>query len=390
MTQPQQRPRALRVGVIGFGWMGRLHARAWVRLAAHYPELAVRPVLVAVGDNAGDQDLERSVLAHGFTELHRDWRDLLARDDLDVVSVCGPNHLHREMGVAVAESGRHLWIEKPAGRNAEETAEIAAAVEKAGVQSAAGFNYRNAPAVEHARQLVLEGALGILQTVEVRFLADYAAHPQGALSWRFLNEQAGSGVLGDLASHAADLARYVAGEVVELVADDGRFITGRPLAAGAGSHFARGLEGTLGDVENEDYVGALVRFASGARGTLVAGRTAVGEQCGYEIAVHGDRGAFAWDFRRMGELRTSIGADYQNSSYTTVLANPAHGEFGAFQPGGGIAMGYDDLKVIEALRLARSIEASAPVGATITDALRAAELVDAMQTSVIEHRWVTT
>ncbi|MET0999604.1 MAG: Gfo/Idh/MocA family oxidoreductase [Marmoricola sp.] len=376
--------------MIGFGWMGRLHARAWARLASHYPELPLRPVLVAVGDNAGGEELERSVLAHGFTELHRDWRDLLARDDLDVVSVCGPNHLHRDMGVAVAESGRHLWIEKPAGRNAEETAEIAASVEKAGVQSAAGFNYRNAPAVEHARQLVLDGALGNLQTVEVRFLADYAAHPQGALSWRFLNEQAGSGVSGDLASHAADLARYVAGEVVELVADDGRFVTGRPLAAGAGSHFARGLEGTLGDVENEDYVGALLRFASGARGTLVAGRTAVGEQCGYEIAVHGDRGAFAWDFRRMGELRTSIGADYQDSSYTTVLANPAHGELGAFQPGGGIAMGYDDLKVIEALRLARSIDAGAPIGATIQDALRAAELVDALQTSISEHTWVTT
>ena len=212
------------------------------------------------------------------------------------------------------------------------------------------------------------------------------AHSPG----RFLNEQAGSGVSGDLASHAVDLARYVAGDVVELVADDGRFIVGRPLAAGAGSHFARGVEGTLGDVENEDYVGALLRFASGARGTLIAGRTAVGEQCGYEIVVHGDRGAFAWDFRRMGELRTSIGADYQDSSYTTVLANPTHGEFGAFQPGGGIAMGYDDLKVIEAVRLARSIVAGGPIGATIHDAKRAAELVDAMQTSITSHSWVKT
>ena len=383
-------PSPLRVGVIGFGWMGRLHARAWSRLAAHYPDLPVRPVLVAVGDNAGGEELERSVLAHGFAELHTDWRDLLARDDLDVVSVCGPNHLHRDMGVAVAESGRHLWIEKPAGRNAAETAEILAAVEKADVQSAAGFNYRNAPAVEHARQLVLDGELGNLQTVEVRFLADYAAHPQGALSWRFLNEQAGSGVSGDLASHAVDLARYVAGEVVELVADDGRFIVGRPLGSGRRVALRPRVEGTSGDVENEDYVGALLRFASGARGTLIAGRTAVGEQCGYEIAVHGDRGAFAWDFRRMGELRTSIGADYQDSSYTTVLANPTHGEFGAFQPGGGIAMGYDDLKVIEAVRLARSIVAGEPIGATIHDALRAAELVDAMQTSITSHSWVKT
>ena len=132
------------------------------------------------------------------------------------------------------------------------------------------------------------------------------------------------------------------------------------------------------------------RWLSQQRGTLVAGRTAVGEQCGYEIAVHGDRGAFSWDFRRMGELRVSIGEDYQDASYATVLANPTHGEYGAFQPGGGIAMGYDDLKVIEAHRLARSIEAGEPVGATINDALRAAELVDAMQASVSEHRWIKT
>jgi predicted dehydrogenase len=378
----------LRVGVIGFGWMGRLHSRAWARLPSHYPELSVRPTLVAVADSAGDA-LEGSVRAHGFTELHADWHELLKRDDLDVVSVCGPNHLHRDMGVAVAQSGRHLWIEKPAGRHAGETAEIVTAVEAAGVQSAAGFNYRNAPAIEHARELVASGQLGNLQTVEVRFMADYAAHPDGALSWRFLNEQAGSGVLGDLASHAADLARYVAGEVTEVIADEGRFVTARPLAAGAGSHFGRGVQGTSGEVQNEDYVGALLRFASGARGTLSASRTAVGEQCGYEIAVHGDRGALAWDFRRMGELRVCVGQDYQDASYTTVLANPTYGELGAFQPGTGIAMGYDDLKVIEAYRLASSIVAGKPVGATIQDALRAAQTVDAMQTSIAERRWVT-
>ncbi len=379
----------LRVGVIGFGWMGRLHARAWSRLPSHYPDLGVRPRLVAAADTAGGEQLARSVQAHGFEELHDDWRELLGRDDLDVVSVCGPNALHREMGVAVAESGRHLWIEKPAGRNARETADIVHAVEAAGVQSAAGFNYRNAPAVEHARELIRAGRLGHIQTVQVRFLADYAAHPEGALSWRFLSEQSGSGVLGDLVSHAVDLACHLAGEVTEVVADEGRFITSRPLAAGSGSHFARGVAGTLGHVENEDYIAALLRFSSGARGTLASSRTAVGEQCGYEIAVHGDRGALSWDFRRMGELRVCLGDHYLDESYTTVLANPRHGELAAFQPGGGIAMGFDDLKVVEAHRLATSIIEGKPVGATIHDALVAAELVDALRISVSERRWVT-
>ena len=381
--------RTLRVGVIGFGWMGRLHARSWARLSAHYPGLPLRPALVAVGDSNQSEELSRSVEAHGFAELHADWRDLLARDDLDVVSVCGPNHLHRDMAVAVVESGRHLWIEKPAGRNAEETAEIATAVEKAGVQSAAGFNYRNAPAIEYARQLVRDESLGRLQTVEVRFLADYAAHPEGALSWRFLNEQAGSGVSGDLASHAVDLAYYVAGDVVALVADEGRFITDRPLSAGSGSHFARGVQGTLGAVENEDYVGALLRFAGGARGTLVAGRTAVGEQCGYGIAVHGDRGAFAWDFRRMGELQTCLDQPPTDAAWQTRLVGPGDAELGAFQPGAGIAMSYDDLKVIEAHRLVTSIATGRPVGATVEDAARAARVVEALQTSARDRRWVT-
>jgi predicted dehydrogenase len=379
----------LRVGVVGFGWMGQVHARAWSRLLQHYPETPLRPRLVAVADPMAGAPLRRLLAGYGDVALHADWRELLDRDDLDVVSLAGPNYIHREVGVAIAESGRHLWIEKPAGRDSAETAAIAAAVTAAGLQSAAGFNYRNAPAVEYARELVDGGRLGRLQQVEVRFLADYAAHPQGGLSWRFLNETSGTGVLGDLVSHAADLAWYLAGDIAELVVDEGRFIADRPRVQEGQSHFSRG-GGDLGPVENEDYIGALLRFSSGARGTLVSSRTAVGEQCTYGVVVHGDRGALAWDFRRMGELQVCLDQDYQDASYTTVYVNRRHGELGAFQPAGGIAMGYDDLKVIEAERLARSIVEGKPYGATIHDALRAARLVDAMQESVQQRRWVAT
>ncbi len=169
---------------------------------------------------------------------------------MDVVSVCGPNFVHREIGCAVADSGRHLWIEKPAGRSAADAAAIASSVRKAGVQSAVGFNYRNAPAVELARTLVTDGRLGRIESVEVRLLADYSAHPDGALSWRFDPEYAGTGVLGDLASHGFDLALYVGGAAVgdieELVADQATFIRERPVASGAVSHFARGGDGPRG------------------------------------------------------------------------------------------------------------------------------------------------
>ncbi len=395
MTIPRAKPpradsradRDLRVGVVGFGWMGQVHARCYARLRQHYPDAPRSPVLVAVADNAGDNRLAQAVQAFGFADAHSEWTDLIHRDDIDVVSITGPNFIHRDVAVAAAQAGKHLWIEKPAGRNADETREIAAAVAAAGVHSAAGFNYRNAPAVERARTLIAEGRLGRVTQVNIRLLADYAAHPDGALTWRYQNAWAGSGVLGDLVSHGVDLGRYVVGELAEVVCDAATFIPQRPASNGAASHFSRGAGGPLGRVENEDYVSALLRFTGGARGTLESNRAAVGEQCTYGIEVHGDRGALAWDFRRMGELRLCVDQDYQNAAYATHYVVPGDGELAHFQPGAGIAMGYDDLKVVEAHRLVTSIATGVPQGATISDAVAAAEIVDAMARSAVDRTW---
>ena len=381
--------KELRVGIVGLGWMGQVHARALTRLTQHYVDVPLRPRLVAVADTAPDDRLQRSIEAYGIEHLLSDWRELVVRDDIDLVCVTGPNYIHRDVAVTAAQAGKHLWVEKPAGRNLAETREIAAAVEAAGIQAATGFNYRNAPAVEYARDLVASGRLGKINHVSITFLSDYAAHPQGALSWRFRNEYSGSGVLGDLVSHAADLGRYVVGELSELVVDDARFIPRRPEAVGAASHFSRGGDGPTFEVENEDYVAALLRFANGARGTLVSSRSDVGEQCTYGIEVHGEKGALSWDFRRMGELRLCLDQDYQNASFSTVYMTPGEGEMGAFQPGSGIAMSYDDLKVIEAKRLIDSIADGKPHGATIHDAVMAAEVVDAMLESIAGRKWVT-
>ena len=387
-------PRALGVAVVGFGWMGQVHARAWARLAQHFPQVPVRPRFVAVADTDPGRRREAQD-AFGFTHAVRDWADVLERDDVDVVSVCGPNFVHREIGSAVAEAGRHLWIEKPAGRSAEDTAAIAAAVHKAGVMSAVGFNYRHAPAVQVARELVAAGALGRLESVDVRMLADYYAHPDQALSWRFDPAFAGTGVLGDLVSHGFDLALHVGGTtlggVSELVADQATYLTERPFPPEGGrSHFARGGEGPRGPVGNEDTASALLRFASGACGTLTASRVAVGEQCGYGFDVRGTEGALSWDFRRMGELRVCLDQDYQDAAWETRLVRPGDGELAAFQPGSGISMSYDDLKVIECQLLARSIHTGVPHGPTIDDGVVAAELVDAMVRSFQEKRWVQT
>ena len=395
MTAPSgaQSPRRLGVAVVGFGWMGQVHARSWARLAHHFPDVGVLPHFVAAADTESSRR-EVAQRVYGFEHTTDAWREVLERDDVDVVSVCGPNFVHREIGVAVAASGRHLWVEKPAGRSAQDARAIADAARSAGVFTAVGFNYRHAPAVQVARRLVSDGELGTVESVDVRMLADYSAHPDQALSWRFDPQYAGTGVLGDLASHGFDLALHVGGEVVggitELVSDQATYLTERPLPGdGTMSHFARG-KGPRGPVGNEDAASALLRFASGAHGTLTSSRVAVGEQCSYGIDVRGTRGAVSWDFRRMGELRVCLGPDFQDARWETRLVRPGDGDLAAFQPGAGIAMSYDDLKVVECSALARSIATGVQQGATIDDAVRAAELVDAMVTSYDERRWVTT
>jgi predicted dehydrogenase len=388
---PEATAPELGVAVVGFGWMGQVHTRAWVRLLQHYPDSPRRPFLVAAADpDEGRREQART--AYGYRHTYAAWPELLERDDIDVVSVCGPNFVHRDIGSAVAESGRHLWIEKPAGRGLADTSAIAESVRKAGVMSAVGFNYRNAPAVVSARELVAAGRIGDVETVTVTLLADYSAHPDGALSWRFDPQLAGTGVLGDLASHGFDLALHVAGRqtgpITELVSDQATFIPDRPEVTGAVSHFARGGGGPRGRVANEDRVSALLRFESGARGYLEASRVAVGEQCAYGFEIRGTKGGVIWDFRRMGELRVCADQDYQDAGWQTRYVRPGDGELAAFQPGSGVAMGYDDLKVIEARRLVESIATGTPVGATIEDAVTAARLVEAMVQSFEERRWV--
>lgn len=381
----------LGVAVVGFGWMGQVHSRAFTRLLQHYPDSPLVPRLVVAADPEADRRAHATG-AYGFDRGVADWREAVTADDVDVVSVCGPNFVHREIAVAAAAAGKHVWVEKPAGRNLIDTQAIADAVQAAGVRSAVGFNYRNAPAVEAARALVGAGEIGEIETVVVEFLADYSAHPDGALSWRFDPEYAGTGVLGDLGSHAFDLGLFVAGEAVgpitELVADTATFIPQRPLATGAVSHYATVSGGELGPVGNEDAASVLLRFASGARGFVDASRVAVGAQCRYRVEVRGTRGAVAWDFRRMQELQVCLGPHYQDAPWETRLVAPGTGELLAFQPGAGMTMGYDDLKVIECERLVRSIHTGQDVGATIADAVTTARLVDAVVDSQDRRAWV--
>ncbi|QWB21772.1 MULTISPECIES: Gfo/Idh/MocA family protein [Streptomyces] len=376
----------LGVAVIGFGWMGRVHTQAYARVRHHFPRLPLVPELVTVAEEVPGR-AEEAAAQFGFASTTRDWREVAADPRVKAVSITAPNFLHREIGVAMAEAGKHIWIEKPVGLTAEDAGAVADAVAKAGVQGTVGFNYRNAPAVEAARELIASGEIGTVTHVRIRLFSDYAAHPEGALTWRYERERGGSGVLGDLASHGVDLARHLLGDITSLTADTAIFLPERARPTGATAGHSRASGGEIGPVENEDYVSCLLRFASGARGVLEACRVSVGEQNNYGFEVHGTKGAVFWDFRRMNELGVSRGTTYQDQSVTTVYVGPGHGEFAAFQPGAANSMGYDDLKVIEAYRFLRSVAEGTPHGATLTDAVHSAAALDAMARSAAGGAW---
>lgn len=380
----------LKVGIIGAGWMGHVHARAYQRLAQHWPDLAVRPDVVAVAESV-PAAAESFARAHGAA-TYADWRDLLADPDVAAVSVTAPNFLHREIGVAVAEAGKHLWIEKPVGLTAADAAAVRDAVRAGGVVGCVGFNYRHVPAVARARRLVESGAIGVPTHARVQLLTDYAAHPGSPLSWRYAVDRGGHGALGDLASHGVDLLRFVLGDVAGVMAQTAIHVPERPVADAQGHYAVLDVDDpalTFGAVENEDYVVAILRMANGTLSVCEADRAAVGEQNNYALEVHGTRGLVRWDFRRPGELQVSSGEQYAGQPTSTVFSEPGDGAYAAFQPGAGIAMGYDDTKVVEAHHFVRAISGEATELATLDDAVASARVLDAMVASHETGEWVT-
>jgi len=382
----------LGVGLISVGWMGKLHTRAYQALPTVYPELGIRPRLVHAADTAADRvEYAKDVL--GYAKGSLDYRDVLADPEVDVVSICAPNLLHREIGVAAALAGKPFWIEKPVGRDAADTAAVAAAAQAAGVATSIGYNYRNAPAVERIRELIAGGELGRITNVRAVFFNGYAAEPKGALSWRFKKDLAGSGALGDLLSHVVDLVQYVVAPISEVSGLLSTIHTRRPiLPMGQATHFAVIEDGELGEVENDDYAAALVRFAghgpaAGAVGTLEASRVIVGPQCGLGFEIYGTEGSASWNFERMNEFQLCLTRKGPNQGYTTVLGNPAMGDYAAFQPGPGNAMGYDDLKVIEAKKFLVAVTAGVQRNSTIEEALSDAEVVAATAASAVDGQW---
>ncbi len=341
--------RRLGIGVVGFGWMGQAHSRSAARISSLFPERTFDVDLIVCADNVPERQTQ-AVEGFGFTTAVSDWHDVIANPDVDVVYVTAPNMLHEAISVAAAEAGKAVFCEKPVGGKPEQTVRVEKAARDAQVITGVGYNYRWAPLVQHAKNLIDSGRLGEITNYRGRFFSMYGADPMGLLSWRFLVDEAGYGVSSDILSHSVDLATMLVGPITSVVGTAETFIKERPLPSEGGTHYDRGKPGDpTAPVTNEDYASAMVTFANGARGTFESSRAIMGPESQMAFEVYGTKGSLAWNLETMNEMRVFL-VDEDGQAprgYTTVYAGDRYPYHGHFVPGDANSIGYEDLKVIE-------------------------------------------
>ncbi|MEA2310594.1 MAG: hypothetical protein QOE28_562 [Solirubrobacteraceae bacterium] len=378
--------RQIGVGVIGLGWMGRVHSSSYRRVPEHFPDLGVTPRLVVAADVSPSRRAHAELV--GFERTAEDWRAVIDDPAVEAVSITLPNAMHREVALAAIEAGKHVWVEKPVGRGLQDTVAVADAARRAGVVNAVGFCYRFAPAVQHARALIEAGAIGEVNHYRGVFLADYANRPDAAASWRFLRADAGSGALGDLMAHIVDMTHFLLGPIERLSGRTATMIPRRPRQTGEGTHFSRVATDDLVDVENEDWAAAMIEVGGGAVGSLEASRVIVGPHVRMRFEVHGTTGALAWELERMNELeRFQLASNGGDEGYMTVLAGTQHPGFAAFQPGAGVPMGYDDLRVLEASRFLAAVRDGEQRGPGLDEMVACASVLAAIERSAASGGW---
>ena len=380
--------REIGIGVVSLGWMGRLHSASYQRIPSRFPELGIRPRLVVAADPI-EENQQAAVEQFGFAKAVASIDEVLADPEVEAVSICSPNFLHRDFAVKAAAAGKPFWIEKPMGVSAAQSREIRDAARAAGIATAVGFNYRHAPAIAHLRELVASGRLGRITNVRCWLIADYASSPDGPLTWRYDRDKGGSGVIGDLLSHGADLVQHVTGQrIAEVSATSDIFLRDRPIPTKLGvGHGGFEVGEERGAVENEDWVAALARLDGGAHATLESSRVARGHRSDYALEVFGTEGSARWSFTRMNEFEVMIGEGGTEHGYTTVLAGPGHGDYDRFQPGPGIPMSFDDLKTIEAAAFLSDVAGGTHRAPSAEDGLSAAEICEAIVRSAASRAW---
>jgi predicted dehydrogenase len=352
--------REIGIGMLGYAFMGKAHSNAFRKIGYMTWPPPLRPRLVAIAGR-NEAAVAEAATRYGFERSTTQWQDLVSDPEIAVLDNLGPNALHAEPTIAAAEAGKHVICEKPLGRDADESYEIWSRVAATSVKHMCAFNYRFVPAVRLARELIDAGELGEIRHFRGRYLQDWGDTSDQV--WRFEREAAGSGALGDLATHVIDLSRYLVGEIDAVGGFLRTFIPGR---------------------EVDDAVEATVEFEGGAVGTIEATRLALGRRNAFQWEINGTKGSLYFDMERLNELQVFRADGDRARGFKTVLVSEADHPFWEHWWPPGHIIGWGETFVHELHHFLAAIAGDrdvAPHGATFEDGYRAAEISDAIARS---------
>lgn len=327
MNTPLPSGRPLGVAAIGYAFMGKAHSSAWRNVASFFDVPAFEQK-VLVGRDASA--VAEAAAKYGWAESATDWRSVIARDDIDIVDICAPGWMHAEIALEALAAGKHVLVEKPLANTLEEAELMATAAASArgrGVQSMIGFNYRRVPALALARELIAEGRLGTVRHVRAAYLQDWLSDVETPMSWRLRKETAGSGALGDIASHAIDQVQHLTGQTVTEVTGTLRtFVAERPGAAG------------LEKVTVDDAAWATLGLTGGVSASVEASRVARGQKNSLKIEIYGSLGSLTFDLENLNELGfLDATVPVREQGFRRILVNePEHPYAAAWWPQGHV------------------------------------------------------
>ncbi|RLS30757.1 MAG: gfo/Idh/MocA family oxidoreductase [Planctomycetota bacterium] len=373
--------KPLRIGMIGYGFMGRAHSNGYKRVNDFF-DLEYHPVLKAVAarDVAKAKDFADR---WGYERVESDWKKIVAADDIDVIDICTPNNLHAEIALEAAKHGKAILCEKPLSMDAAEGEKMVIAVEKAGVPNMVWYNYRRIPAVTFAKQLIDSGKLGRIFHYRANFLQDWtisADLPQGgAALWRLDAKAAGSGVTGDLLAHCIDTALWLNGSVKNVTAMTETFVKQRKHQ----------LTGKVEPVEIDDACAFLCHFQNGSLGLFESTRYARGHKALYTFEINGEHASIKWDLHDLHRLEWF---DYRDegplrgwrSIHVTDGEHPYMSKW--WVP--GLAIGYEHSFVHQVADFLEAYAKKEQAHPTFRDALETQKVCDAVLKSASSGLWI--
>jgi predicted dehydrogenase len=368
----------LNVGMIGYKFMGKAHSNAW-RQVDKFFKLQAQPMLKVICGRH-EEGVRAAARQYGWRDYATDWRAVVRSPDIDIVDINTPNDTHAAIAIEAARAGKAVLCEKPLAMTVAECRRMVEAVRKARVTHMICHNYRRIPAMALAKKMIDHGELGEIHHYRARYLQDWIADPKFPLVWRLKKEVAGSGAHGDIHAHIIDLGRFLLGEVDEVCGLLHTFVKRRPL---------EGRRSVFGRVTVDDAALALVRFKSGAIGSLEATRFAVGRKNCIQVEVNGSKGSIYFDFEDMNRLKFYRTGDpeAERGFRDILVTEPCHPYVGQWWPPGHI-IGYEHTFVHTFADFLNAVAAGKGVSPDFEDGLRNQIVLEAIEKSSASRRWV--